>query len=56
MDLPVAENAGVTLTKSKNARATHMALEVVIQTAKYSHNSPTNHLALRHYTDEPRLS
>jgi hypothetical protein len=32
MDLPVAENAGVTLTKSKNATAAHMAREVVIPT------------------------
>jgi len=35
MDLPVAENAGVTLTKIKNAKAAHMALEVVIPTATH---------------------
>lgn len=51
MDLPVAENAGVALTKNKNATATHMALEVVIPTATNYRALTTNHLANRHYTD-----
>jgi hypothetical protein len=55
MDLPVAENAGVALTKSRNATATHMAREVVIRTAIRYHNRTTNHLALRHCTDERQL-
>ena len=55
MDLPVAENAGVALTKNHNATAKHMALEVVIPTATHYHAHTTNHLALCHYTDEPRL-
>jgi hypothetical protein len=33
MDLPVAENAGVALTNSRNATVTHMAREAVIPTA-----------------------
>jgi len=52
MDLPVAENASVALTKNKNATATHMALEVVIPTATHYRTRTTNHLAQRHYTDE----
>jgi hypothetical protein len=55
VDLPVTENAGVTLTKSKIAVATHMALEVVITTATHYTDNTLNHLALRRYTDEPRL-
>ena len=55
MDLPVAENAGITLVKNKNATAAHMAPEVVIPTATHYRTHTTNHLALRHYTDEPRL-
>lgn len=35
MDLPGAANAGLALTKSTNAVATHMALEVVIPTATH---------------------